>query len=211
MSRGLRITLMAMLSLLAIAIIGVLVADRIILSNRHRLLESSATQEASTNVALRTTLTELSAIQEAQETSQASLEAALGSTESELTLAQTQLADSDEELNRINDRLQDMINDLASKRFRVTELESILVCSNRPESIDYSSNSSVSASLKQWLEQMVGSIDKARWDKVWWNSKVTIHKLSGENLWVYVVYFDEKQWDLKNSVIDINNSCYLDY
>ena len=93
---------------------------------------------------------------------------------------------------------------------QIADLEEIGVCERRPSSIDYTSNSTVSASLKQWLEDTEGSIDKADWDVIWSNGLAAIHKLTGEYLWMYVVYLDDPEWNLSERVFDVRHHCFLD-
>ncbi len=78
--------------------------------------------------------------------------------------------------------------------------------------IDYTSNQTVSNSLKAWLEDTEGSMNSAKWDSVWSNSRASIHKLTGEFLWVFVVMFDEPDLSFSESVFWISGSgaCFLD-
>jgi len=83
-------------------------------------------------------------------------------------------------------------------------------CASKPSSIDYSSNSSVSNSLKMWLENTYETISDARWERVWNNSRTMTYKLTGKYLHVFIVYFDESDMGHTNAVFDVSGACWLD-
>lgn len=83
-------------------------------------------------------------------------------------------------------------------------------CVLKPSSIDYSSASSVSNSLKTWLEDTHGSIDDSKWDVIWNNSRTTTFNLTGEYLYVFIAFFDEPELGKTNAVFDVSNMCWLD-
>lgn len=83
-------------------------------------------------------------------------------------------------------------------------------CASQPSSIDYSSNTSVSNSLMTWVKNSKESIDTSDWDLVWANSKTTIYKLYGQYLHVFIVFFDEPNTNSANQVFDVNFMCWLD-
>jgi uncharacterized protein YxeA len=93
---------------------------------------------------------------------------------------------------------------------QISDLRSSNDCVSKPISIDYSNSSSISNSLKTWLEDTQGSIDNVKWENVWNNSKTKIYKFTGQYLYVFSVYFDDTSLGNKNSVFDVGNSCWLD-
>ncbi len=103
----------------------------------------------------------------------------------------------------------DLSAQLTEKQNELSDLQKSALCSSVPQSINYASNATVSESIKAWLEDKVGKIDKVDWDAIWTNSKTTIHKLTGEFLFVYIVYFND-DFGNKNSVYNITSSCWLD-
>lgn len=104
----------------------------------------------------------------------------------------------------------ELFSQLTAEETKVASLAASNMCGDSPLSIDYSSNTTVSNSLKAWLEDTKGTIDTARWDVIWNNSRTTIHKLTGKYLFVYIVYFDESDLGKKQAVFDLSNMCWLD-
>jgi len=74
--------------------------------------------------------------------------------------------------------MTDLISEKSELSAEIDELNSYLLCSDRTDEIDYTSNATVSASLRTWVETME-SIDSAEWDTVWSNDLTAIHKRSG--------------------------------
>ena len=120
-------------------------------------------------------------------------------------------------LNIATSRLQSALNekaslsdDLTKAKSELQTYKSVAMCSGRSPSINYTSNSTVSTSLKAWLEDRKGSIDNAEWDVIWNNARPSYHKLSGEFLWPYIVYFDEEDFGYIAGVFDVSRQCWLD-
>ena len=82
-------------------------------------------------------------------------------------------------------------------------------CSPQSVKIDYTSNSTVSASLKEYVGDSDGTIKSATWDVIWNNSKTAMHKLSGKYLWVFIVYFNNTELNNSNMVYDVTNNCFM--
>lgn len=73
------------------------------------------------------------------------------------------------------------INQLTRQKAELTCLEA------DDYTFNMKSNSTVSATLKEYVGDYYGSVDKAEWKTVWNNSKTAIHNLYGEYLHSYVV------------------------
>ncbi len=98
----------------------------------------------------------------------------------------------------------------ATQFLEMEDLKNTSKCLLKPNSIDYTSNSTVSASLKQWLETTREDISKADWDVLWSNSETAIHYLEGEYFYVFAVYFDEPDNYFSPSVYDVFGHCWLE-
>ncbi len=103
----------------------------------------------------------------------------------------------------------DLTSEKSELLSEIDVLNSYLLCSDRTDEIDYTSNATVSASLEDWVETME-SIDTAKWDTVWSNDLTAIHELSGEYLFEYIVYFDNPEMGTVNAVFDVSGMCFLD-
>ncbi len=83
-----------------------------------------------------------------------------------------------------------------------------LVCRLPYTNISYTSDTTVSSSLKTFIKNKGETVTNASWQKVWGNSSTTIHKVSGKYLYVFVVYYTRSGYS--NSVWDVTNHCWLD-
>ncbi|HTX93110.1 MAG TPA: hypothetical protein VMC09_17990 [Anaerolineales bacterium] len=115
-----------------------------------------------------------------------------------------------EQLGSQSARASDLASQLSDAQDQIASLQNAKYCTNKPYYIDYSDNSSVSDSLKSWLDSTEGGITGDDWDYVWDNSRVSIHKIHGNYLYAYVVYFDESSLGFSNAVFDLTNMCWLD-
>jgi hypothetical protein len=98
----------------------------------------------------------------------------------------------------------------AENQAKVTTLKTAVLCEHNTSNIDYSDNSTVSLSLKIWLEATQGRISERIWNSVWYNSNTAIHKLTGKNLYVFIVYFDEPKLSFSRGVFNLSGMCWLD-
>ncbi len=98
----------------------------------------------------------------------------------------------------------------ATQFLEVENLNNTTMCSTAPDTIDYTSNSTVSASLKAWIENSRESITKAEWAVLWTGTNTAVHYLSGKYLYVFVVYFDEPDFYFYPSVYDVYGHCWID-
>lgn len=86
-------------------------------------------------------------------------------------------------------------------------LENSIMCKDKPKEINFSSNSTVSASLKDWLDK--SNYKKATWEAIWSNSKTSTHTITEEYTHRFIVYFDEPNLGFKNAVFYIDEVCWL--
>jgi len=77
--------------------------------------------------------------------------------------------------------------------------------------MNYTSNSTMSNSLKSYVEDEWGSVNNSEWEVVWNNSKTAYHKITGEFLFPFIVFFDDDDLGNTNAVFDFTGQCWLDY
>lgn len=131
-----------------------------------------------------------------------------GSTETNTSLQQ-EVAELTERYETLNGQIYDLRSKNRALERKANTAENALMCTGARPNINYSSNSTVSSSIKTWLENNEGSMTDTEWEVVWNNSKTTIHRLTGEYLWVYIAYFPEDGLDFTTAVFDINRQCWL--
>lgn len=141
------------------------------------------------------------------EASISDLEASRNELESVNTTFTKEKAQLESKVTSLNSTIDTLEADKKKLQNQVNTLDARLMCKDRPASIDYTSNSSVSVSLKNWIDEP--SYSSANWETIWSNSKVTIHKITGKYLYKFVVYFDDSV-GFSNGVFDITNMCWLD-
>ncbi len=110
----------------------------------------------------------------------------------------------------VSTQVANLSSQLSAERVKVLTLEEANQCDSKPVSINYSGNATVSDSIKTWLENTQGKVNTVDWDSVWGNSRTSIHKLTGEYLFIFIVYFNEPDLGYKNAVYDVGNMCWLD-
>jgi hypothetical protein len=93
---------------------------------------------------------------------------------------------------------------------KLNMLKTAVQCENATSNINYSDNSTVSLSLKTWLESTQGKISERNWTEIWYNSHTAIHKLVGKNIYEFIVYFDEPALEFTKSIFNISGMCWLD-
>ena len=134
------------------------------------------------------------------------------SLEKELSVAALALDSTNNELRDMSVLLSETKSDLSDTKRALSSIENKLNQANCKSAveIDYTSNYTVSESIKSYLGDSQGSINKTEWEVVWNNSKVSYHKLTGEYLHLFIVYFDDKDMGYSNSVFNIGDQCWLD-
>lgn len=93
---------------------------------------------------------------------------------------------------------------------RLARCEGQLDCERVTAEIDYTSNATVSESLKRHVEETRGSVDTADWEVIWSDSKTAIHRLRGKYLYVFLVWFDEPELGIHAGTLDLNQVCFID-
>ena len=143
----------------------------------------------------------------------ASAQDAITDIQNTLAAKENKLADSEATQEALRTQIGNLSKSVVDSEKEVAELEEIAICQDVivPPEIDYTSNQTVSTSLKTWLEDIKGQIDTAKWDLIWGNSRASIHKLTGEFLWVFLVKFDEPAIEHTSGVFWIDGGCYLDH
>lgn len=135
----------------------------------------------------------------------------LQSAKLELETENTTLTDQVNELTSANDKMESDLIDIKSlystSQNNLSTLQNSIMCSERPSTIDFTNNSTVSADLKEFIDEP--SYKTATWDVVWNNSKVTIHKITGEYLYEFVVYFNEPSFGYSEAIFDVGKMCWL--
>lgn len=93
---------------------------------------------------------------------------------------------------------------------KLDDAEEIALCPNRPKSINYTNNATVSNSLKKWVEEKE-KINSVNYHSIWTNSNTAYHELTGQYLYVFIVYFDEPDMGYTNRVFSVGQGCFVDY
>ncbi len=97
----------------------------------------------------------------------------------------------------------------ATQYLQIEDYNNSIRCIDRPESIDFTNNSTVSASIKSWLEKTSEKINTADWEVVWDGTETAIHRFEGQYYYVYIVYFDEPDNYYYASIYDMYNHCFI--
>ncbi len=174
-------------ALLIVAVSGIVYLQNSLINERHNseIIAVTATEQyIESTIALADQLASQYLEKSAHQTATAMVEAS---------------AETIEEIKTIN----------AALKADLDRANEIALCPNIPDSIDYSSNRTVSNSLKAWIEE-VESIHTVEWKAVWNNSKTTIHNLTGEHLSVFIVYFED-DLGYENRIYSVSQACFIDY
>ena len=113
-------------------------------------------------------------------------------------------------LKSASDSKKELIIELSVLKTELSKFKNTVTCSGFRPDINYTSNATVSNSIKSWLEDREDSIDKKEWDIIWNIAWLSIHRLYGDYLWKYIVYFEDSDLDFKESVFDVTNQCWHD-
>jgi hypothetical protein len=98
----------------------------------------------------------------------------------------------------------------ATQYLQIEDYNNSIRCSDRPDSIEFTNNSTVSASLKSWLEDTSEKIISARWEVVWEGPETAIHLFTGQQYYyTYLVYFDEPEYYYYASIYDVYMHCFI--
>jgi hypothetical protein len=100
--------------------------------------------------------------------------------------------------------------DNSSLQSQIDDIQSSANCTNHPQNIDFTSNSTVADSLKKWIiYDTQENVTSATWDTVWNNSETAIFNIKGDHLYPFLVYFDEPAYNHQQSIFDFTNMCWL--
>lgn len=128
---------------------------------------------------------------------------------------QTSLEDAYKELDA---EIKDLNSKYLQAKTNLSHLEEINVCeelSDYPNiELNYSSNSTISNSLEDFIGEIRGKVLDSDWETIWTDSRAATHKIrTGEVddivMDVFIVYFDEDDFS-KKSVYWANRQCWLD-
>ena len=135
----------------------------------------------------------------------------LESAKLELETTNITLSDQVDGLIATNGKLESDLEDIESlystSQNNLSTLQNSIMCSERPSTIDFTSNSTVSADLKKFIDEP--SYKTATWEAVWGNAKVMTHTITGEYLYEFIVYFNEPSLGFTEAIFDIGNLCWL--
>ncbi len=107
-------------------------------------------------------------------------------------------------------QVADLRNLSATQYMQIEDYNNSIRCVDRPTTVNFSSNASVSASLKSWLENTSEKINNAEWEVVWDGTETAIHRFEGENYYyVFMVYFDEPDNYYYASIYDVYMHCFI--
>ncbi len=116
--------------------------------------------------------------------------------------------------------LQNEVDDL---KINLTEEKSIstnLLCRNLYPSywfsginFSYNGNKAMHRDLENFVENMGDEITNSDWDTIWSNVDVAMHKITvKDNIrYYFITYYDDLEYDIKDSVFWVDKGCYLDY
>ncbi len=106
-------------------------------------------------------------------------------------------------------QIADLRNSSATQSTQIEDFNYRIRCTDRPASVNFTSNATVSASLKAWLNDTQETINTTEWEVVWDGTEIAIHRLEGEYYYVYVVYFDEPDNYFYHSIYDVYGHCFV--
>lgn len=125
---------------------------------------------------------------------------------------QSQLDAVKADYNRSRNDVSGLQADLNESKAEVERLNQALLCEQHPDSgFRYTNNSSVSEQLKTWVGDTFESVSKAEWEVIWNNARTSIHRLTGDHMYVFIVDYEDTNLGLKDSVYYVNRSCFLDH
>lgn len=173
------------------------------------LSQTIAAQEASFGTAEANAQTTFTAQEFAMGTTVAGAQMTSTAQESLLQNAADAFSTATNEASMNSTQVTGLMNVSATQYTQIEDYNYSIRCFDRPNSIDFTNNSTVSASLKSWLEKTSEEISIADWEELWDGTETAIHRLSGEYYYVYLVYFDEPENYFYASVFDVYMQCFL--
>jgi len=139
-------------------------------------------------------------------------EMAVSHTEVSLTGAEEQIEDLEGDITDYKAQISDLDTQVADQLSQINSLEDKIFCKDSPKiDLSYTSNSTASDILKDYLGGIEGSVKTATWDEVWNDSKATVHFLTtNEGRNIFMVYFDEEDLGLEKGIFWADSQCWLE-
>jgi len=135
-----------------------------------------------------------------------SLNAELLYNEEELLSNEEELLSNEEELSSVQDDLKDALiaKEYYQELVEVTNCPTIWI-------MNYTSNSTISDSLKYYIKGEYGSIEGYETEWIEYNPSIAYHYFMGDYWLDFIVYFDEARMGYRNAVFDITRQCWIDF
>jgi len=171
--------------------------------------QTLAAQESSLSTAEANAQTTLAALESAMGTSVAKVQLTSAAQESLLQSASEAFSTATQVASTNSTQVANLKHLSATQYIQIEDYNNSIRCYDRPDSIDFTNNSTVSASLKAWLESTSEDINTADWEVVWDGAEAALHRLSGQFYYVYMVYFDEPENYYYASIYDMYMHCFI--
>lgn len=200
--KNLKLTIIIILAALLVGavVFGIITQKRLV---------TKAVELASVNEDLASRDMEIGLMRETSSDNQKTIDELSGKLE-EAESAKVELSSQIEEQNSNITKLKADLSESESlyttSQNNLKTLQNSIMCEEVPSEIDFTSNYTVSAALKDWIDEP--NYSNATWETVWNNSKTTIHKITGEYLYEFVVYFDDTT-GFTDRVFDIGGMCWV--
>ena len=116
--------------------------------------------------------------------------------------------------------LQNEVNELNINLTKEKSISTNLLCRNLYPSywfsginFSYNGNKAMHRDLENFVENMGDEITNSDWDTIWGNVDVAMHKITvKDNIrYYFITYYDDLEYDIKDSVFWVDKGCYLDY
>jgi hypothetical protein len=92
---------------------------------------------------------------------------------------------------------------------RIIVLNNKINCPWPIKNPDFTSNTTISKDLLEWVGDRDGSNLRDQWEILYANSKAAIHRITGKYYWVFIVMFNDPARDVHNSIFDVGDGCYM--
>jgi hypothetical protein len=112
----------------------------------------------------------------------------------------------------LNEDLTASRQKIASYSNQVDQLNKIVNCSfTMPNKIDFTSNETVSNSLKEMIGDMDSTVTESSWKVIGSSTRTSLQMFGTfDAFYIFVVYFNEDSKDGANSIFFVNGECFLD-
>jgi hypothetical protein len=130
----------------------------------------------------------------------------------QITQLNSKVSDLQTKNATLNEDLTASRQKISSYSNQVDQLNKVVNCGfTMPNKIDFTSNETVSDSLKEMIGDMDSTVTDSTW-KVIGNGTRTSLQMFGtyDSFYIFVVYFNEDSKDGANSIFFVNGECFLD-